>query len=58
MNYATAAAWMGPEVIVLRAVSQAKTNVICHPLWWNVKKKKWVQMNLSAKEKQTHRHRE
>ena len=40
MNYATAAAWMGPEVIVLRAVSQAKTNVICHPLWWNVKKKK------------------
>ena len=49
MNYATAAAWMGPEVIVLRAVSQAKTNVICHPLWWNVKKKKMGTNELICK---------
>ena len=47
---------MDPEIVILSEVSQTKTKSICYHL--HVESKKVIQMNLSTKQKQTHRYRE
>ena len=48
-----AATWMDLEIIILREVSQTKTNIIWYHLYRE--SKKMIQMNLFTKQKQTHR---
>ena len=47
--------WMGLEIIILKELSQKEgTNAICYHVYVETK----AQMNLSMKQKQTHRQRE
>ena len=50
------ATWMDLEIIILSEQSQTeKDTYICYHLY--VESKKIIQINLYAKQKQTHRHR-
>ena len=48
-----AATCLDLEIIIISEVRHRKTNIICYHLY--VKSKKVIQMNLSVKQKQTHR---
>ena len=48
---------MDLEIIILSEVSQTETDKCDVTYMWNLKKK-YIQMNLFAKQKQTHRYRE
>ena len=52
---AFAATRMDLEIIILREVSQTKTNIIWYHLY--VESKKIIQINLFTKQKHTHRYR-
>ena len=50
-----AATWMPLEILILSEVRKRKTNTILYHLY--VESKNMAQMNLSMKQKQTHRYR-
>ena len=45
--------WMDPEIVILRGVSQRKTDIVRY--WLHVESKKMVQMKLFTKQKRHHR---
>ena len=47
------ATWMDPDIIILREISQTKTNTIKYHL--HVESKSVIQVNLFSEQKQTHR---
>ena len=52
-----AAIWMDREMIILSEVRQRQVSYDIVYMWNLKKKKKIIQMNLFAKQKQNHRHR-
>ena len=53
---AFAATRMDLEIILLSEVRQWETNIICYHLYMDSKKRRGIQMNLFAEQKQTHKH--